>query len=376
MKQLATSKHLPLLRLVGALAALVGSQASAATRIACVGNSITCGLGLSWTQKAYPALLDSLLGSADTVGNFGVSGKTMLKKVGDAYWTQGAFDSARAFLPAQVVIELGTNDIKPYIWAYYSGDFEADYKSMLDTFQHLSSSPRMWMCLAPPASNSSWGMYDTTVVDELNPRIREVALERGANLIDLHAAMRGHWEWFQSDSVHPDSAGALVLALTVRDLLQRVPFEVSKSGKVLTAPAAAGYQWYRSDTLLPGDTARTLAVADAGRYKVSLRISDTSQPRIVSEPFEVSSSTGLSAARSGQARIAYGASSRILSVEAGRAAPVAVAIRDLSGRPLLSAGGENGFAQVSTERLAPGVYSFVLEGDFPTRTGSLVVLPR
>ena len=33
MKQLATSKHLPLLRLGGALAALVGSQASAATRM-------------------------------------------------------------------------------------------------------------------------------------------------------------------------------------------------------------------------------------------------------------------------------------------------------------------------------------------------------
>ena len=119
------------------------STMSADLKVACVGNSITYGYGLNNPYyESYPTQLDTLLGAGCAVSNFGVSGKTMIKAVGDAYWTQSAFTQALASLPNIVVVELGTNDSKDYIWPYYKQNFKPDYISMIDTFRHLSSHPR------------------------------------------------------------------------------------------------------------------------------------------------------------------------------------------------------------------------------------------
>ena len=50
-------------------------------KIACIGNSITYGAGVSnREQNAYPKQLQAMLGDAYFVENFGVSGNTLLKK--------------------------------------------------------------------------------------------------------------------------------------------------------------------------------------------------------------------------------------------------------------------------------------------------------
>ena len=49
-------------------------------RVACVGNSVTYGLGISnREQYAYPVQLQQLLGDNYEVGNFGHSGATLLR---------------------------------------------------------------------------------------------------------------------------------------------------------------------------------------------------------------------------------------------------------------------------------------------------------
>lgn len=50
-------------------------------RVACVGDSITFGTGAD-PGKSYPSQLQALLGSGWQVKNFGVGGRTLLRKGG------------------------------------------------------------------------------------------------------------------------------------------------------------------------------------------------------------------------------------------------------------------------------------------------------
>jgi hypothetical protein len=56
-------------------------------RVACIGDSITAGAG---TRKghAYPKQLQEILGEHGNVGNFGVSGRTLLKKGDFPFWKE------------------------------------------------------------------------------------------------------------------------------------------------------------------------------------------------------------------------------------------------------------------------------------------------
>jgi hypothetical protein len=57
---------------------LLTVAAAAPIRVSCVGDSITAGSCSSKTN-GYPAVLQGVLGSNYVVGNYGNSGKTMLK---------------------------------------------------------------------------------------------------------------------------------------------------------------------------------------------------------------------------------------------------------------------------------------------------------
>ncbi len=59
-------------------------------RVACVGDSITAGVGAAGGQ-AYPVQLGRMLGSKWEVRNFGVSGCTLLNRGDSPYQKQGAF---------------------------------------------------------------------------------------------------------------------------------------------------------------------------------------------------------------------------------------------------------------------------------------------
>ena len=82
-------------------------------RIAFMGNSITYGAGLpSPLTQSYPAQLSGLLaeqfGDTCIIGNFGVSGRTMLKNGDFPLWDEPEFADAIIFRPHIVVIVLGT----------------------------------------------------------------------------------------------------------------------------------------------------------------------------------------------------------------------------------------------------------------------------
>jgi len=136
---------------------------ASAVNIACVGDSITEGY-LSTNGADYPRLLQSMLGADYKVSNFGASGRTMLKKADEPYWTTGPLKQVLASKPGIVLLMLGTNDAKFHNWGPLHGSFPTDYKAMIDQFSALIPKPIIYLMTPPPLyRNDAYGMNQTVI---------------------------------------------------------------------------------------------------------------------------------------------------------------------------------------------------------------------
>ena len=220
------------------LAALLSwARPAVAAKIACVGDSITYGYGLTnRTQQSWPAVLQTLVGSKHTVQNFGSSGCTLLKKGDQPYWNDANFSASDAFKPDVVVVMLGTNDAKPQNWSH-KADFAGDYNSMLDHYRALGA--LVYVALPPPVYPP--GAYDINpdvLSGEVVPLIRQVAAAANAPLIDVFQALSGKASDFP-DTVHPNVDGSQLIAQTVAAALQVGGFG-GATGSTGTGGAGAG----------------------------------------------------------------------------------------------------------------------------------------
>ena len=187
-----------------ALLSLMTAHA-APIKVACVGDSITQGVGAR-SGQSYPAQLQALLGDGYEVGNFGVSGRTLLKKGDFPYWQEKKYQAALAMEPAIVIIMLGTNDTKPQNWRH-EAEFVADYRELVKSFQSLKSRPKVFVCRPVPVpGQGNFGINEENVRKEI-PRIDALAKELGCGVIDMHAALEKFPEMLP-DRVHPNTAGA------------------------------------------------------------------------------------------------------------------------------------------------------------------------
>ncbi|HTJ78681.1 MAG TPA: GDSL-type esterase/lipase family protein [Rariglobus sp.] len=186
-------------------------MSSAATRIACVGDSITAGSGLKDARhEAWPSVLGELLGPNYDVGNFGVSGATLLVHGNKPYWNEAAFPKADAFAPKIVIIALGTNDSKAANWDTRHGEFLADANALVDHFAKLPSKPQIWLCLPPPIFSHAYGIDEPNAA-KIRTILRSVAAAHHLKVIDPGSAMNHKAEMFP-DGVHPNADGAKAMA--------------------------------------------------------------------------------------------------------------------------------------------------------------------
>jgi len=181
------------------------AHAAEPIKVACVGDSITQGVGAK-SGQSYPAQLQALLGDGYKVGNFGVSGRTLLKKGDFPYWKEKKYQAALAMEPAIVIIMLGTNDTKPQNWRH-EAEFAADYRELVKSFQSLKCRPKVFVCRpAPVPGQGNYGINEENVQKEI-PRVEALARELGCGVIDMHAALEKFPEMLP-DRVHPNTAGA------------------------------------------------------------------------------------------------------------------------------------------------------------------------
>ena len=189
------------------------STAADKVRVACIGDSITAGAGIKDRTKHYPTQLQKMLGDKYEVKNFGVSGRTLLKKGDRPIWKEKKFKSAIAFNPNIVVIKLGTNDTKPQNWKHKS-EFKSDLIAMVKEFQALGAKPKVYLCKPVPAYKTKWGINDKDITEGVIPIVQEVAKEMNLTVIDLYSALSGKEKLFP-DKIHPNGEGATIMAETV-----------------------------------------------------------------------------------------------------------------------------------------------------------------
>jgi lysophospholipase L1-like esterase len=244
-------------------------------KIACIGDSITEGAGLANASvESYPAKLQRLLGTNYIVRNYGVSGRTLLKKGDFPYWKEANFKASHDWLPDIVIIQLGTNDAKPYNWRYGT-NFVSDYEEMVSSYASLSNSPTVIACTPCPVYGI--GAYDIrpgTVATNIAPTVREIASQMMLQVIDLNTRLAGHADWFP-DTVHPNSKGMTAMAAVVySSLLGGPPAEphpsvevrrTSANRVVLSWPAAWGGLIPQATAALRG-TNTTWSVAEQVIY--------------------------------------------------------------------------------------------------------------
>jgi len=214
----------PLLALLALLPAAAHATVptNAPPKIACIGDSITEGSGLnSPGTEAYPARVQRLLGTNYVVRNYGVSGRTLLKKGDFPYWKESAYVQSRNWGPDIVTIKLGTNDSKPYNWRYGT-NFVAELEEFIVSYQSLPSHPRVILCTpAPVYAKGAFDISPGVIATNIAPAVRELAARLGLEVIDFHTRLAGHGEWFP-DTVHPNTRGAAVMAAITRNALLRV----------------------------------------------------------------------------------------------------------------------------------------------------------
>jgi lysophospholipase L1-like esterase len=177
-------------------------------RVACVGDSLT-------QSTAYPYDLWMLLGTEKyNVSNFGAGSRTVLLNSQTPYTNTSMFQEALEFEPNIVIIMLGTNDAQPSL-VQYNTSFVGDYLKLIDAFKGLSSQPKIWIVLPPPIFNDQGGKilpdyFNSTII----PDIEQAANESNLPVINVYSALANASDDFP-DGVHPDGAGAKLIADTI-----------------------------------------------------------------------------------------------------------------------------------------------------------------
>ena len=188
-------------------------------KVACVGNSVTYGYGLTDpATESYPAVLQGLLGNSYTVRNFGHSGATLLKNGHRPYYKTKEFQKAIAMHPDIVVIHLGLNDTDPRDFALYRDQFIPDYSWLIDTFRQVNPKARIYICKMTPIFTGHPRFMSSTQTwyKKVQQSIEKVAQINHVPLIDLYRHFHDRPDLItDKPTLHPNKAGAAALARVI-----------------------------------------------------------------------------------------------------------------------------------------------------------------
>lgn len=206
-------------------------------RVACIGDSITQGIGsTNLRDNTYPAHLQQFLGTKNyLVGNFGSSARTAIKDAGNdvyvPFWEDGNFQKSKDFAPNVVIMMLGTNDVMCTTWdvnAYYWG-----VRGLIEEYQALDSKPTIYVCTPMSAFDTA---HPAKLAEGI-PYLKQAVADTGVNLVEVNDLTA---DWFDKnylnggdDCVHPNDAGYLAFA----QLLYRQVFQ----GQVVTMTVTADH---------------------------------------------------------------------------------------------------------------------------------------
>ena len=220
------------------LFAALAAHSSDAVKVACIGDSITYGLGLADRAKeSYPAQLQKLLDEFEPgkyeVRNFGNSGRGIYldsrrgsEKRGFRYMPE--HKAALAWKPDIVVCNLGINDcgeyIKEYIGGRGRGQFKMEYLKLLMDYRRANDEANIfiWTKLSPLAEGQKF--YRSPEPFLMQADLEVVAKKMDAVGLDMQEPLREKMdEIFARDKIHPNAEGAKIIAETTFKALTKGP---------------------------------------------------------------------------------------------------------------------------------------------------------
>lgn len=182
-------------------------------KVACVGNSITQGPGRE-NPESYPLQLQEILGEDYEVKNFGVSGRTLLKKGDYPYWDEPQFEEVIGFQPDILIIKLGTNDSKSQNWQF-KDEFVQDYIDLISTFKKsMPKKGKVYICIPVPVFKTNYGITEDILVNEMRPMLKQIAKKTKSKIINLYDPLLEHSDLLP-DGIHPNTEGLAIMASEV-----------------------------------------------------------------------------------------------------------------------------------------------------------------
>jgi lysophospholipase L1-like esterase len=184
-------------------------------RIACVGDSITYGHGITgWPRNTYPYVLQKLLGNGFHVNNFGACGRSVQMETDRPYRKEPHYEKSLAYHGDIVIFMMGTNDAKLNNW-HGPEAFRSALERMLDSYKDS----QIVLCTPATAFPQNDTQQDVVCYDiqlhavaQVDAIVREVSRERNLPLVDIQALTADHPEWYIADRIHPGNAGAAAIA--------------------------------------------------------------------------------------------------------------------------------------------------------------------
>ena len=184
---------------IGLLAAFLPADCAAAVKLACLGDSITAGMGVK-KEDCWVSRIAKTLDRKAEVGNFGVSARCLLFKGDRPITREKAYQDALAFKPDMLLIGLGTNDSKKVNWSH-KDDFVNNYKEIITEFRKQN----------PSQEAREGGISRECIEKEIIPLIRQVAKSTKSRVIDLNKVMKDKGSLLV-DGVHPNAEGHALMA--------------------------------------------------------------------------------------------------------------------------------------------------------------------
>ena len=190
--------------------------------IACMGDSITFGYGVSATRErdAWTFVLQRMLGDRAKVLNFGINGASATEGCPESYRASGLLDEALGCGADACILMLGTNDTKERIWNAQA--YKMGMRGIIsDVLRKTSSTqPPELFLMIPPAvfpmedGQTAYGVSPELLTGQVIPIVEKLAEDYCLPLIDLYTATKDHPEYYL-EGVHPNAAGNLAIAQQV-----------------------------------------------------------------------------------------------------------------------------------------------------------------
>jgi acyl-CoA thioesterase-1 len=199
-----------------------GAGSSTPFTIVAFGDSLTAGPRLT-TNETYPALLQKKLQSAHlafTVVNAGITGDTTSRAL-------ARLDGALAVNPQIVIVELGVND---GLRGVPVPQVRANLEKIIEASQAKGAVVLLCAMEALPLNGWQYTLDFHRMYDELAEKYNVPLMPFLMN------GVLGNPDLIGPDGVHPNAAGARVIADSIWEYLQPIAAKVAASGATV-APA-------------------------------------------------------------------------------------------------------------------------------------------